>query len=140
MSTFARRVSFAAAYDKRDPNPSKNYGIHGVRITFAVIRDGEGLTFSVLTNWQLPHVQAEADAQKSKPGRDYRPMAFGVDIHRKVPTYEDQAPIENCSITGGDCYFDGSALLGESFLETLITGGDEALFARMEKQFEEWSA
>lgn len=142
MSAFTRKVSFAAAYDQRDPNPLKNYGIHGVHITFLVSRDGEGLTFGVSTNWRLPHVQAETDAI---PGPDwdphfhYRPTGFDVCMHRKTPAYEGQTPVKSCTITGGACYGDGSALLGDSFLQTLIEGGDEALFARMEKQFEDWS-
>jgi hypothetical protein len=138
-SLFTREVIFQAAYDKRDPNPSKNYGVHGVHIWFSVIHKTrqEGLTFSVSTGWQLPHVQREFEGRKT-PLRE--PMAFGVNIHTKTPRYAGQSSTQGrCVITGGKCYCDGSDLLGEDFLKTLIEGGDEALFACMEQQFFDWS-
>jgi hypothetical protein len=139
---FTRKVSFTAAYDKRDPNPSKNYGIHGVHIYFTLsTEDKEGLTFSISTNWQLPHVQAETDSRPPPPSDPYlfyKPMSFGVDYHSHRPQYEGHHCTKNCHVTGGDCYSDGSALLGEEFLQTLISGGDEALWKRMEEQFLRW--
>jgi hypothetical protein len=135
-------VSFAAAFDKRDPNPSKNYGIHGVHIYFTVKDDTGGLTFSISTGWQLPHVQAEIDVRQppaTNPWMFHKPTAFGVDIHSLTPRYEGQTPTESCEVTGKHCYCDGSALLGEDFLKTLIEGGNEALFARMEQQYKDWS-
>lgn len=143
MPTFTHEIKIHAAYDKRNPNPKKNYGIHGAHIYFSVkTEDNEGLSFSVSTNWQLPHVQKEIDAKEPVPGLDkywgHKPSAFSVDIHTKTPRYEGQSCIENCSITGGKCYADGSGMLGESFLETLITEGSEGLFKRMEQQFIDW--
>ena len=142
---FTHNIKFQPAYDKRSSEPSKNYGTHGVHIWFECISEEihEGLTFSVSTNWQLPHVQAETDA---KPGPEHslwmfhKPMAFGVDIHTKTPRYAGQSAQQGCGITGGECYCDGSSLLGESFLTTLIEGGDKALFARMEQQFIDWTS
>ena len=141
ISDFQREVHFAAAYDKRAPEPSKNYGIHGVHITFTVKRGGEGLTFSLSTNWQLPHVQEETDARPYDPSHPWlfhKPQPFGVDYHFREPEYDDQHRRDKCEVTGAHCYSDGSALLGDDFMRTLIEGGDAALFARMEQQFLEW--
>ena len=49
---------------------------------------------------------------------DYRPWynnqhrfsAHGIEMHKKTPVYEGQKPLENCDVTGGDCYCDGSSL------------------------------
>lgn len=136
--TFTRKITFAPAFDKRDPNPSKNYGIHGAHITFSLKEDGVPmvLTFSVSTNWQLPHVQAEMDAKVSNTHLGlmfHKPMAFGVDLHKPDPEGID------CSLIGCKCMANGSALLGEEFLQILIAEGDEGLWARMEKQYLDWT-
>jgi hypothetical protein len=138
---FTHQIVFSPAWDKRDPNPSKNYGVHGVHITFTIRKDGEGLTFSIGTNWHLPHVQLETDNRPSDsrfPFLFHKPLAFGVDIHLKTKPNEYSPHREHCEVTGGECWSKGSALLGEEFLQTLIEKGDEALFRRMELQFEEW--
>lgn len=130
--TFTKKIHMTAAYDRRDSNPHKNYGVHGLHIYFSLTHEsGNGITFSVATNWQLPQVRTLASTLS-------KPMAFGVDIHLKIPRYEGQSSTKNCTITGGECYCDGSALLGDEFLETLIAGGDEALWLRMEEQYKEW--
>lgn len=127
MKYFIREMHIAPAYDKRHPDPKKNYGIHSAHIYFSVKNEeNEGLTFSVATGWMLPGI---SDSER---------MAFGVDIHRKIPPYSDSYCQKNCQITGGDCYSDGSGILGDDFLKTLIAEGSEGLFKRMEEQFEIW--
>lgn len=54
-----RITKISPAYDKRTENPETNYGIHGVEVNF-VLKGNLGATqFQVMTNRQLPHVQAE---------------------------------------------------------------------------------
>jgi len=133
-----RNIHFEAAYDKRHEDPPKNYGVHGVHIWFELIDEsqGDGLTFSVSTNWNLPHVQKVRDQDLTL--LLLKPMPFGVDIHSPRPRYEGQTCRENCSITGGKCYCDGSALLGDKFFQILVEGGDEALWKAMEERLIEW--
>jgi hypothetical protein len=137
---FTRNIRFEAAWDRTNPDPKKNYGVHGVHIWFELTRDGKGLTFSISTNWHLPHVKPQWGFPKDDLSLrcQYEPMAFGVDYHDTKPHYEGHTCREGCKITGGKCYSDGSGLLGNDFLQTLIEGGDEALWARMEEQFKEW--
>lgn len=135
-----REIKIRAAYDKRDPNPRENYGVHGAHIYFTVKDERGGLTFSISTNWQLPHVEEELKAK----GRSFGgPLPFGVDIHRKKPKDPDYPEgsgsyLPDCHVTGGECWCDGSGILGQEFFLTLIEGGDDALFERMERQFESW--
>ncbi len=143
MSDYTRAVRFEAAYDKRAPEPSKNYGVHGAHIWFTLqhLPTKTGLTFSISTNWNLPHVQTEMDSRpidSRMPFLFYKPQAFGVDFHDVKPHYDGQRPREGCDVTGGVCYSDGSALLGDEFLQTLIAEGDGGLWARMERQHKEW--
>ena len=61
MSTLKRIVKFAPAYDKRNPDPSKNYGVHGVELRM-VLKGKEGaVQFLLFTNWMLPRVQLDTD-------------------------------------------------------------------------------
>jgi hypothetical protein len=142
MSEFKREVSFNPAYDRRDPDPKKNYGIHGVDCTFTVSKNGKGVTFSLFTNWMLPHVQEETDARE--PGTGYtrymfhKPQPAGVDFHDSKPHYEGHRCITGCKVTGGDCYSDGSGMLADEFYETLLREGSEGVFKRLEAQYATW--
>ena len=58
-----KTITFEPAYDKRDPDPSKNHGIHGAELRF-ILKGTEGaVQFVLSTNWQLPHVRAEQDTK-----------------------------------------------------------------------------
>lgn len=59
MSALERIVRFYPAYDKRDPDPKKNYGIHGVELLMLVKGEKGAVQFKLSTNWQLPHVTKE---------------------------------------------------------------------------------
>lgn len=132
--TFSREIRLRPAYDRRDPDPAKNYGVHGVQLCFTLRHpSGEGLTFSVSTNWHLPSVDTTAWQRWQ-----LKPLAFSVDLHTKKPQYEGHLRCENCHVTGSFCYTDGSARLGDEFLSILIAGGDEALWKRMEEQYAIW--
>jgi len=142
MSTLERKIYWTPAYDKRSSEPSKNYGVHGVNVVFQVKGEAGGLTFTIFTNWQLPHVQAEMNAKPlhDNPSLRYMfhtPMPAGCDGHWKTPSYKEQSPIQNCDVTGGDCYCDGTSLTDDLFT-LLVTEGDEALWKKLEERYEAW--
>lgn len=70
-----RITVFDPAFDKRDPDPKKNYGIHGVELRM-VLKGPEGaVQFIVFTGWMLPKVQRELIADrliKASHGVDFR--------------------------------------------------------------------
>lgn len=141
-TTMKREILFTPAYDKRDTDPAKNYGIHGLHITFNLINNyNEGITFSISTNWHLPHVQEEIDNRLPYPGFPYlshKPQPFGLDGHWKTPRYEGQEAIKNCKITKGDCYCYGTSLT-EDLFNLLVSEGEEAMWQLMEDRFNYWS-
>lgn len=58
---FQEITEFSPAFDRRDPDPKKNFGIHGVELRM-VLKGPEGaVQFVLYTNWQLPHVREEQD-------------------------------------------------------------------------------
>src|SRR5690554_1678397 len=54
-------VTFEPAWDKRDPNPAKNYGVHGVELRMVLKGEKGAVQFVLYTGWQLPHVTKEND-------------------------------------------------------------------------------
>jgi hypothetical protein len=58
MSELKRIIEVEPAYDKRNPDPSKDYGIHGVSIRLVLRGPLGAVQFLLYTNRQLPHIQA----------------------------------------------------------------------------------
>lgn len=137
-----RRIYFRPAFDKQHLVPAKNYGIHGMELVFELTTENdEGITFTISTNWQLPHVQQEIDSKplnNMSPYLFHKPQPFGLDGHWKTPQYEGQQPIQNCLITKGDCYCDGTAITDDLFA-LLVSEGEEAVWKVMEERFNIWS-
>ena len=141
MNRITREIEFSPAWDKRDPDPHKNYGIHGVKMRWYVKGPHGAVQFLVLTNWQLPHVWEEQDAHLLDtrfPHLLCRPMGADLGYHSPTPHYEGQKTIrDDCHVIGGPCYYDGSGLAGKELLEVLIAEGGEAVWARMEAYYRE---
>lgn len=150
MTEFERLFTVHAAYDKRDPEPEKNYGIHGAEMRWVVRKKGEGaVQFLLFTNWQLPEVfgiTEEEDPSGLSVMQRYRrefenqsynsPMPADLGFHSPRPLYEGQSKIaDECEILGGPCYYDGSGLNAWAPFEVMLRGGDEALWAYLEDYY-----
>lgn len=59
MNGFKRIIEVIPAYDKRDLDPAKNYGVHGVELRMLLQGSEGAVQFVVYTNRQLEHVQRE---------------------------------------------------------------------------------
>lgn len=134
-----RRVVFAPAFDKRDPNPSKNYGIHGVDMRMYVIGPRGAVQFVLYTGWHLPHVREELDARPSRKRCLDHPMPADLGYHSPIPTYEGQEEWgrDNCELLGCRCYYDGSGLNAERIYEVLLREGSEGVWRELEAYYDE---
>jgi hypothetical protein len=135
-----RSVSFQAAYDKTDPNPSKSYGVHGVNILFLVKGKHGAIQFLLYTNWHLPHVQAHMDAKTPSgdfPYMFHKPMPADIGYHSRVPQYEGQEPMtDECEhLNGEKCYYDGSSLQAKDVFVLLCEKGDEGIWEELERRY-----
>ncbi len=140
METLKREIRFRPAWDKRNPDPKKNYGIHGVDIAFFLKGEKGAIQFVFYTNWQLPHVQKENDSKPLNefPYMFHKPMATDVGYHSPKPMYEGQTKMSGkCDIIGGDCYYDGSSLYAETMFDILVEKGDEAVWQKLEEEYAE---
>lgn len=128
-----RWLTARAAYDLRDPNPSKNYGIHGMEFTFGVRRGNLCVTWTLMPDWYLPHVRCEVDRRQKR-------SLFGglgsIDYHSPTQFYEGQEPIQGCEYTGGDCYCDGSGL-GARDLFDKWTANPDVMWQELEQRLKD---
>ena len=145
MSEFEKIVTFRPAFDKRNTNPKKNYGIHGVELRM-VLRGPLGATqFLLYTNWHLPHVQSEQDKALllKQPGIDdvdlYIRHPFPADRghHWSVPIYNGQECRDCDLLPSGKCYYDGSGLNAEQTYHALLEKGDAGVWADLEAYYHE---
>lgn len=160
-----RKTLYEPAYDKRDPDPKKNYGIHGLNMRFLLSGKLGTVQFLIYTNWQLPQVREEYDKFEKVSRFLCEPMAADIGYHSRVPQYEGQKftarrkfipkpwkkiklgdeeitipdfEIDQdleptpCEFLNGDaCFYDGSSLNAEKYLDELVAYGDEALWKKM---------
>lgn len=143
MSEFEQIVFVSPAYDKRDPDPSKNYGIGACRITFILKGPLGAVQFMIGTNWYPPHVQREKrDWQRDFDTRfdKIHPQGWGIGYHSRVPVYEGQEPLKHdCDLVeGGTCYYDGSGLQAEEMIPHFIAGGTDWLWPELRRRYDEW--
>jgi hypothetical protein len=137
MNKFEREIVLVPAYDKRHKDPKKNYGIHGVELRFYLKKDNRAIQFVLNTNWQLPSVTNEMLNKYPSPKEVellFCPVPYDLGYHSPVPMYDGQEPIsDNCEITGGDCYYDGSTLAAENIYKILLYHGSDGVWKELER-------
>jgi hypothetical protein len=146
-----KEVTFHPAYDKRNPEPSKNYGISGVSIYFILKGDKGAVQFAVYTDWYLPHVQDEQKGRDLRGISGLKPMGTDVGYHSPKPMYEEQTSIcgpGECKYVpeGESCYYDGSGLRADQWVrDILLPKGSEGIWEALKEEYttifgeEEWA-
>src|SRR3990172_7669793 len=112
-------IQFSPAFDRRDPDPNKNYGIHGMELRFVLKGSKGAVQFLIYTNWYLPHVAKELARKYTSTiyiETFFMPMAVDIGYHSPEPMYEGQMVMKDCEYIGKDCYCDGSGLWAEEFM------------------------
>ena len=130
-----RIVEFSPAYDKRDPIPSKNYGIHGVDLRMVLKGERGAVQFVLYTDWQLPHVAAEYKAK----GFHIGPLPADLGFHSPVPMYDGDESIEpECAyLDGRPCFYDGSGLAADRIFNVLRAEGGDGVWRELEAYYTE---
>lgn len=134
-SIFRRDVEISPAFDRRNPSPAKNYGIHGAEMRF-VLRGPDGaVQFLLFTNWMLPHVEEELDAKHGSHTLCH-PQPADLGYHSPRPMYEGQEPTPGCPyLDGKPCFYDGSGLNAERVFRVLVAEGGEAMWKELESYY-----
>lgn len=137
---FEEAFGIRAAFDKRDPTPQKNYGIHGMDLQF-FLRGPKGvIQFVIYTNWHLPHVEEEMLNKEVTDTIDIKcrflPLPAIIGCHSPVPKYEDQIPAALCPLLGRkDCYYYGSDLCAEDVFRVMVAEGRDGLSKELRKWY-----
>jgi hypothetical protein len=142
--TLTKEIIFGKAWDKRHPDPSKNYGIGGVELRFHLIGPCGATQFVVSTSWYLEENMRNLMAKHDMTANDpynycpFKPMPTDVGYHSYVPMYKDQTPMEDCNLLGGaDCYYDGSSLQAVSVFNQFKEEGEDSVWAVLISRYEE---
>ena len=133
-----RLIFFEPGYDKRSPDPKKNYGISAMRIRFVLRGELGAMQFLMGTGWYIPTVakEFEAKAMTDPIYRTNNPTAWDVGYHSPKPMYDGQSIMDdNCEIIGGPCYYDGSSLAAETVLDKFLVEGVEAVWKELEEYY-----
>lgn len=139
---FEKKIDITAAFDKRDPDPSKNYGIHGCEMRFVLTGDKGAVQFVLYTNWQLPHVTEELVEKGITNPRDLKyvllPMPADLGYHSPKRRYKGQKVLtKSCPyLKGKPCYYDGSGLNAEPVYQVLLEKGSDGVWEELEKYYE----
>ena len=130
-------VEITEAYDKRNPDPAKNYGVHGVNLKFLVKGPKGVIQFLIYTNWMLPHNMEELKAKCDGHYCYLEPMPADIGYHSYVPMHEGEAPIsKSCEyLEGKPCYYDGSSLNAEPIFDIMVSRGGDAMWAELERWY-----
>ena len=151
MSELERIMRFRPAWDKRDPDPAKDYGVHGVELLMVVKGPEGAVQFLLYTGWMLPETIGVPDEEKISGvltryreasrsfanGNLLAPLPADLGYHSSRPMYEGHEPIESeCEFVDGPCYYDGSSLRAWVPFELLLRQGDEGVWRYLEKYYE----
>lgn len=129
-----RIVKFSKAFDKRSPEPSKNYGVGGVNCWMILRGEKGAVQFVFSTGIYLPHILDEWEVK----GYVNKPMGFDVGYHSPTPMYEGQKQMDSCVLLPeGKCYYDGSGLRGNEWFKIFMEEGDEAIWKLLEEDYKD---
>ena len=141
MAKFERIVKVTPAYDRRDPDPHKNYGIHGAHLLFVLKGEFGAVAFDIGTNWYLPHVADELRHNEYLySGKSFfEPTPYSIGYHSPKPMYEDHhmSAVECEYLDGKSCYFGDSVTYSDVPFKILVSEGSEAMWAWMENYYKE---
>lgn len=125
---------FTPAFDKRNPDPHKNYGIHCVDMYFVVKGKKGAVSFQIMTGWFL---EKNRDANE---GMRHFPIAADILTH-SIVNYEklqegNHHPV--CMFTGKGCYSNMHSLLwAEQVFNEFCEKGEKYLWGELEKVYRE---
>ena len=135
---FERIAHVFPAFDKRAPDPSKNYGIGACRIVFILKGPHGAVQFMIGTNWYVPSAREHLkNFPRSERDLQQKPGGWDVGYHSPKATYKGQAAMSGkCSyVKGGKCFYDGSGLRADEWIEDFVAGGTDWLWPKLEEEY-----
>jgi len=123
------KIVITPAWDKRDSDPNKNYGIHCAEIIMSVQGELGVVEFVLFTGWYLPENTAALD----------KPFPADVGYHSISPRYEGQWRSKSCRhFDGRPCYYDGSTLAAQEVFDILVKEGSDGIWKKLEECYNQY--
>ncbi len=147
IDNLIRITVFDPAFDKRNKEPEKNYGIGSV-ISRMILKGKKGaVQFVFSTGILFPETIEEyiktglAKYELTSCGYYFlnKPSAYDIGYHSKKKQYKEQTiSKEKCEFCDDKpCYYDGSGLGADKYLDILIRKGSDAVWEELEKYYRE---
>ncbi len=138
---FTREYLIRPAFNKRDPDPSKDYGTHNVEMSWTLIGPLGAVTLCWhTTDLDLPGVLGAREVLNSH-GHSYSHM-FEAFQHSPKPRggwHDAEKPqTTNCQYTGGDCWSDFGFGCAEKASAALIAEGEPGLWRELRVLYDAW--
>lgn len=131
---YERRVEVSPGFFLIHREDHKNYGIASCLVWFYVIGSKGAVQWQIGTDW-YPEA-ARRHRAKFPPSNDRQPSAWDIGYHSRKPMYEDHKPMPgDCSLLGGECYYDGSSLQADKWIEGFLNGGTAWLWPKLEEYY-----
>jgi len=142
INGYVRTLQMIPPFDKRHSEPSKNYGIHGMEIRFELIKNNRAVQFVVYSNIFLPHLYDEWDNNKENRIKShlrlfFKPLGADVGYHSPTSMYESQNSDDCHLLKGGKCYYDGSGLKAEKWVDIWLKEGNDKIWEMLEEEWKE---
>jgi len=134
---FEQHIRFTPAWDRRHPDPKKNYGIRAVHINFWLKGPKGVISFILYTNWMLPDNEKETHNIHDGCHKTLcHPLPADIGYHSYKPMYEGETKSDfDCQFLGQPCYHDGSALRATAVFDVLRREGDDGLWKALESEY-----
>lgn len=152
-------TTISPAWDKRDPNPEKNFGIHCCDLRMVLKGELGAVQFVLMTGWFTKEVR-----ERSLGISNMYPLPADLGYHSPKPMYEGhtrigemkyeflredkveglpgvketKVPEEDlpiCEYLGCPCYYDGSGLNATKVFDILTEKGSDGVWEYLEKYY-----
>jgi hypothetical protein len=141
----SRKVIIIPAYDKRDPDPKKSYGIGSATLVFGLDGSDGCVRFQITTGWHLPHNQEEITHRFRKEQNNisnyfynpFLPYPSDLSYHSRKQIYSGDFHDDHCEwLNGEPCWFMGSSTNAQRIFDIMVREGDEAMWKELEKFYD----
>lgn len=146
-----REVKFTPSYDHRDEDDGRGCG--SVIISFNLRGPLGAISAEIFTGWMArPYlgttwpidVHGPLRPRGDRPGVDllsgHKSLSAGAVYSHCLEKRRDYwyGPDDGCTLVDGPCYGSQGYIVGDQFLEELVSGGDEAAWKWLEETYTEW--
>lgn len=131
VNGFERILTLIPPFDRRNPDPSKSYGIGGMNLRMVLVKDKRAVQFIAYLPLYLEHVTRELQGTS-----DFQGMGADVGYHSPEPMYEGQElTLDKCPYTQGKCYYGGSTLRAQEWYSDFRNDGMDVIWNKLENEW-----